>query len=81
MKVDFEAEFTVSGRPKSARVSACNDFKLARWKELDEETQEHWNETAKTKHATTKKPSTKFRAAGPSRSSSVSDMSFRLDPV
>ena len=55
LKADFEAEFTASGIPKSARASARNDFKLARWKELDEETQEHWNETAKTKHATTKK--------------------------
>jgi len=55
LKADFEAEFTASGRPKSACASACNDFKLARWKELDEEMQEIWNETAKTKHATTKK--------------------------
>ena len=55
MKADFEAEFAASGRPKTARASARNDFKLARWKELDEETQERWNETAKAKHATTKK--------------------------
>ena len=55
MKADFEADFAASGKHKSARASARNDFKLARWKELDEETQEHWNETAKTKHATTKK--------------------------
>ena len=55
MKADFEAEFAASGRPKMACASARNDFKLARWKELDEETQEHWNETAKAKHAITKK--------------------------
>ena len=55
MKADFEAGFTASGKHKSVRASARNDFKLARWKELDEETQEHWNETTKTKHAMTKK--------------------------
>ena len=55
MKADFEAEFAASGRHKSARASARNDFKLARWKELDDDTQERWNETAKTNHATTQK--------------------------
>lgn len=55
MKEEFEAEFGASGRPKSARAAARNDFKLARWKELDEETQTHWNELAKTKYDEAKK--------------------------
>ncbi|EDQ99043.1 uncharacterized protein LACBIDRAFT_317737 [Laccaria bicolor S238N-H82] len=55
MKADFEAEFAASGRDKSARASARNDFKLARWRELDDDTQEHWIAIAKTNHATNQK--------------------------
>lgn len=55
LKAEFEADFAASGRPKSARAAARNDFKLARWKELDEETQNHWNEVAKTKYEEAKK--------------------------
>ena len=39
MKADFEAEFAASGKHKSVHASAPNDFKLAQWKELDEEMQ------------------------------------------
>ena len=54
-KEEFEADFAASGKPKSARAAARNDFKLARWKELDDETQAHWNDVAKTKYEEAKK--------------------------
>ena len=53
-KDQFEAEFTASGRPKSERAAARNDFKLVRWKELDEETQRQLDEKAKSMHSAKK---------------------------
>ena len=53
-KDEFEAEFATSGRPKSERAAARNDFKLSRWKELNEETQRQWDEKAKDLHSAKK---------------------------
>ena len=54
-KEQFEADFAASGKPKSAHAAAWNNFKLARWKELNDETQAHWNDVAKTKYEEAKK--------------------------
>lgn len=62
-KDQFEAEFAASGRRKAERAAARNDFKLVRWKELDEETQRLWDEKAKSVHSAKKTAANKNSAA------------------
>lgn len=53
-KDQFKAEFAASGQLKSERTAAWNDFKLVRWKELDEETQHQWDKKVKSVHSAKK---------------------------